>query len=104
MFETKMTELLGIKYPIQCGTMQAITTAELVAPVASAGGLCCLPGAFYETKEALLDDVEKIRSETDKPFGINVGLFPSMQETRSAVRTKWTNLPSSFHRTCTITG
>ena len=43
MFETKMTKLLGVKYPIQCGTMQGITTAPLVAAVANAGGFCCLP-------------------------------------------------------------
>jgi NAD(P)H-dependent flavin oxidoreductase YrpB (nitropropane dioxygenase family) len=45
MLQTKMTEILGIKYPIQCGTMQGITTSELVAPVANAGGSCCIPAA-----------------------------------------------------------
>ena len=33
MFKTRMTELLGTTHPIQCGTMQAITRAELVAAV-----------------------------------------------------------------------
>ena len=80
MLHTKMTEILGIKYPIQCGTMQAISTAELVAPVANAGGFCCLPAAFYQTKEAFLDEVKKTQDMTDQPFGVNVGLFPSMNE------------------------
>jgi len=89
MLQTKLTELLGIKYPIQCGTMHGITTAEMVAPVAEAGGLCCLPSAFYETKEALLDEVKKIQDKTDQPFGINVGLFPSMQDIPAEARLEW---------------
>ena len=78
MLQTKMTEILGIKYPIQCGTMQGITTAELVAPVANAGGLCCIPAATFQTKQAFMDEVKKTRDLTDKPFGVNVGLFPEM--------------------------
>jgi nitronate monooxygenase len=84
MLQTKMTEILGIKYPIQCGTMQAISTAELVAPVANAGGFCCLPASVFQTKEALIDEVKKTRDMTDKPFGVNVGLFPEMQTTVTA--------------------
>jgi nitronate monooxygenase len=86
MFETKMTEMLGIKYPIQCGTIQCgtmhgLTTAEVVGPFANAGCLCCLPSAYYETKEELLEEVKKVRDQTDQPFGINVGLFPEMRIT-----------------------
>jgi nitronate monooxygenase len=81
MFETKMTEMLGIKYPIQCGTMHGLTTAEVVGPFANAGCLCCLPSAYYDTKEELLEEVKKVRDQTDQPFGINVGLFPEMRIT-----------------------
>jgi len=89
MLQTKMTEILGTKYPIQCGTMQAITTAEMVVPVAKAGGFCCLPSAFYQKKEDLLDEVKKIKDQTDQPFGVNVGLFPSMQDVPAEVRLEW---------------
>jgi nitronate monooxygenase len=78
MLETKMTEMLGTKYPIQCGTMHGLTTAEVVGPVADAGCLCCLPASYYESKEELLEEVEKVRDRTDQPFGVNVGLFPEM--------------------------
>jgi nitronate monooxygenase len=81
VLETKMTEMLGIKYPIQCGTMHGLTTADVTAPVAEAGCLCCLPAAYYETKQELLDEVKKVRDQTDQPFGINVGLFPEMRVT-----------------------
>jgi NAD(P)H-dependent flavin oxidoreductase YrpB (nitropropane dioxygenase family) len=91
MFETKMTEMLGIKYPIQCGTMHGLTTAEVVGPVADAGCLCCLPCSYYETKEELLEEVKKVRDLTDQPFGINVGLFPEMnpRATTPEVRIDW---------------
>ncbi|MBW2367516.1 MAG: nitronate monooxygenase, partial [Deltaproteobacteria bacterium] len=78
MLSTIMTKKLGIKYPIQCGTMQQITTAELVAPVANAGGFCCLPIAMFSTKEAFMAEVKKTKDLTDQPFGVNVGLFPEM--------------------------
>ena len=58
MLKTKMTEILGIKYPIQCGTMQSITKAELVGPVANAGGLCCIPAAMFQDKQAFLDEIK----------------------------------------------
>jgi len=84
MLQTKITEKLGIKYPIQCGTMQNITTSELVGPVANAGALCCIPSATYQTKEAFMEEVKKTKDLTDKPFGVNVGLFPSMVQTAGA--------------------
>ncbi|MBA3028041.1 MAG: nitronate monooxygenase [Desulfobacteraceae bacterium] len=84
MLKNKLTEILGIQYPIQCGTMQGITTAELVAPVANAGGFCCLSCATFATKEAFMDEVKKTKDMTDKPFGVNVGLFPSMVQSASA--------------------
>jgi len=89
MFETKMTKLLGVKYPIQCGSMQGITTAPLVAAVANAGGFCCLPAAFFPTKEALVDEIKKTRDLTDKPFGVNVGLFPAMRDLAPEDRIAW---------------
>ena len=84
MLKTEMTEILGIEYPIQCGTMQNISTAELVAPVANAGGFCCLPAATFQTKESFMDEVKKTKDMTDKPFGVNVGLFPEMTVTVTA--------------------
>jgi len=89
MFETRMTKLLGVKYPIQCGTMLGVTTAPLVAAVANAGGLCCLPAAFYPTKEALVDEIKRVQDQTDQPFGVNVGLFPSMRDLAPEDRIKW---------------
>ena len=53
MLQTKMTEILGIKYPIQCGTMQGISLASLVAPVANAGGLLLFAGGRLSIQRVL---------------------------------------------------
>jgi len=76
MFKTQMTEILGIQHPIQCGTMMALTTSEIIGPMAEAGCLCCFPSASFDTKEATLEEVKKIRDLTDKPYGANLNLFP----------------------------
>jgi NAD(P)H-dependent flavin oxidoreductase YrpB (nitropropane dioxygenase family) len=78
MLKTRITELLGIQYPIQCGTMQWLSRAELVSAVANAGGLACLPAATFPTKEGLIDEIHKTQDMTDKPFGVNVSLFPAL--------------------------
>jgi len=89
MLQTRLTELLGIKYPIQCGTMHGITRAELVAAVANAGGFACLPAAFFDSKKSFMDEVKKTRDLTDKPFGVNVGLFPAMRDVPVEERLSW---------------
>jgi nitronate monooxygenase len=78
MFKTRVTELLGCQYPIQCGTMQWLSRAELVAAVANAGGFACIPAATFKDRQDLMDEVKKIRDMTDKPFGVNVSLFPAL--------------------------
>ena len=71
-YSTKLTEALQIKYPIiQAGMAGGPTTAELVAAVSNAGGLGTL-GAGYMTASALREDIKKIRTLTDHPFGVNL--------------------------------
>lgn len=81
MVKTRMTELFGIQYPIQCGTMHILSRANLVAAVANAGALACLPAATFPTREELLEEINKTRDLTDKPFGVNVSLFPALMPT-----------------------
>ncbi|MEW5914002.1 MAG: nitronate monooxygenase [Thermodesulfobacteriota bacterium] len=76
MFETRITKMLGIKYPIQCGTMMYLSNAEFVAANANAGILACLASAMYPDAQALRDEIAKLRDLTDQPFGVNVSLFP----------------------------
>lgn len=89
MLETKITKMLGIKYPIQCGTMHGITMAEFTAAVANAGGLCCISAAAFNDRAAFMDEVKKTKDLTDQPFGINVGLFPTMNDVPTEERLGW---------------
>jgi len=74
MFKTRVTELLGIEYPIIAGAMGYISLSEFTAAVSNAGGLGLLPATTFQTDEELRQEIEKTRSLTDKPFGVNVGL------------------------------
>lgn len=76
MLETRITKMLGIKYPIQCGTMMWLSNAEFVAAAANAGLLACLASAMYPDEQSLKDEIAKLRDLTDQPFGVNVSLFP----------------------------
>jgi len=80
MFKTRITELFGIKYPIICGGMHLLSRAELVAAVSNAGGLGILASTTFATKEELREEIRKTKSLTDKPFGVNLNLFPMMRQ------------------------
>ena len=79
MFRTRVTDMLGIKYPIIGGTMMWITTPEFVAAVSNAGGLGILASAIYQTPDEFAAAVDRTTQLTDKPFAVNINLFPSMR-------------------------
>jgi NAD(P)H-dependent flavin oxidoreductase YrpB (nitropropane dioxygenase family) len=79
MFQTRITELFDIKYPIICGGMYWIGRAELVAAVANAGGLGFLVGATFENVDDLRAEIRKARDLTDGPIGLNINLFPALR-------------------------
>lgn len=79
MLKTEITELLGVKYPFIGGTMMYVTDAKFVSAISEAGGLGILPSAWYNTKESFRDAVKEIKDLTDRPFGVNINLFPMMQ-------------------------
>jgi NAD(P)H-dependent flavin oxidoreductase YrpB (nitropropane dioxygenase family) len=78
MFQTKITEMLGIKYPIVGGTMMWITTPEFAAAISNAGGLGVLASAIYPNREEFADAVDRTFELTDKPFAVNINLFPML--------------------------
>ncbi len=79
MFETRITKILGIKYPIIGGTMMWISKADFVAAISNAGGLGILASANYQTRDEFASAIDRIRELTDKPFAVNINLFPSMR-------------------------
>jgi nitronate monooxygenase len=76
--KTRFTELVGIDYPIVQGGMMWIGRAELAAAVSNAGGLGILTALTQPTPDALRREIERCREMTDKPFGVNLTILPSM--------------------------
>jgi len=70
--KTRITELLGIEYPIICGGMMRVGTAELAAAVSNAGGLGIMTALSSPSLELLKAEIEKCQSLTDKPFAVNL--------------------------------
>ena len=76
--KTRITELLNIKYPIIQGGMMWVGRAELAAAVSNAGGLGMLTALTQPTPEALREEIKRCLGMTDKPFGVNITLLPSI--------------------------
>ncbi len=76
--KNRITELLGIRYPIIQGGMQWVGRAELAAAVSNAGGLGTLGALTQPTPEDLGREIERCRAMTDKPFGVNVTMLPTV--------------------------
>jgi len=74
---TRVTTLLGIRYPIIQGGMMWVGRAELAAAVSNAGGLGILTALTQPTPEALAQEIERCRGMTDQPFGVNLTMLPS---------------------------
>jgi len=68
---TRITELLGIQYPIIQAPMGPISVPRLVAAVSNAGGLGILNAGHFTPGE-IREDIRAVRELTDKPFGVNL--------------------------------
>ena len=74
MIKSKICDLLGIEYPIFQGGMAWVADASLAAAVSNAGGLGIIAG-MNMNGEQLREEIQKLRTLTDKPFGVNVMLM-----------------------------
>lgn len=72
--KTRITELLGVEYPIIQGGMAWVAEHHLAAAVSEAGGLGLIGGA-NAPGEVVRDEIRKARKLTEKPFGVNVMLM-----------------------------
>lgn len=77
--KTRLTELLGIRHPVVQGGMQWVGTAEMASAVSNAGGLGILTGLTQPTPEALCKEIDRCREMTDKPFGVNLTILPTIK-------------------------
>ncbi|MBV8501893.1 MAG: nitronate monooxygenase [Paucibacter sp.] len=76
--KTRITELLGIEHPIIQGGMHHVGLAELAAAVSNAGGLGVITGLTQRTPALLAQEIRRCREMTDKPFGVNLTLLPTV--------------------------
>src|SRR5271165_5022419 len=76
--KTRITEMFDVETPLVMGGMTGVGYGELVAAVANAGALGFITAHMFKSGAELLDEIEKTRSLTDKPFGVNLTLLPSI--------------------------
>lgn len=79
-WDTRVTRLLGSRYPIIQGAFGGFGRSDIAAPVSAAGGFGIITASALRTPERLREDIHKVRSITDAPFGINfsIGLCPNV--------------------------
>lgn len=70
-WETRVTKLLNVKYPIIQGGLAYLAYADLAAAVSNAGGLGQITALTLKTPEALREEIRKVKSMTSNPFGVN---------------------------------
>lgn len=73
-WNTRVTELLGIDYPIIQGGLAHLAYADLAAAVSNAGGLGQITAMSLEGPEKLKDEIRRVKSMTNKPFGVNFAI------------------------------
>lgn len=75
---TRFTDAFDVTHPVTQGGMQWVATAELVAAVANTGCLGFLSALSLPSPRALVDEIARCRSLTDRPFGVNLTILPAI--------------------------
>ncbi|MGQ9510262.1 MAG: NAD(P)H-dependent flavin oxidoreductase [Thermodesulfobacteriota bacterium] len=78
MFETRLTQLLGIKYPILQGGLQWLATAQLASAVSEAGGLGIISSLSFPDQDSLRREIRLMKQKTHNPFGVNLSMLPEL--------------------------
>jgi nitronate monooxygenase len=79
MFKTRITEIFGIEHPIVGGCMMHISGPAFVASISNTGALGIMASAMFTSQEDFRQAVRKTKTLTDKPFGVNLSLFPALR-------------------------
>src|SRR5579875_2285328 len=73
-WQTRVTDLLNIKYPIIQGGLAYLAYADLAAAVSNAGGLGQITAMSLESPDRLREEIRKVKANTDRPFGVNFAI------------------------------
>ncbi len=79
IINSRVNQILGSEYPLIVGTMLGWSNAEFVAAAANAGAFASIASSMYSTAQALRDEIRRARGLTNKPFGVNINLFPALK-------------------------
>ena len=72
IWKTRVTEMLGMEYPIVQGSFGGFGTSALGAAVSEAGGLGMITSNAFRTPEKLREDIHRLKSKTNKAFAVNL--------------------------------
>ena len=78
MFQTRLTQLLGIQHPIIQGGLQWLATAELASAVSEAGGLGTLSSLSFPDRDSLRAEIRRVKERTKNPFAVNLSMLPEL--------------------------
>lgn len=73
-WKTRVTEILGSKYPIIQGAYGGFGTSAIAGPASAAGGFGIITAGALKTPDKLREDIRKAKDVTDKPFGVNISI------------------------------
>lgn len=77
-FKTRMTEVLGIEYPIMCGGLQNAANPELAVAISEAGGLGITNISMYPDFDDSRATMKWMREHTKKPLAVNISMIPNI--------------------------
>jgi len=73
-WQTRVTELLNIRFPIIQGGLAYLAYSELAAAVSNAGGLGQITAMSLSNPEQLREEIRKVKERTNNPFGVNFAI------------------------------
>lgn len=76
IWNTKITKMTGIQYPIIMGAFVGLGRAEFAASFSNAGGLGILTAINFKTTSKFQEEIEKMKKLTNKPYGVNFSVMP----------------------------
>jgi len=85
-WKTKITEMIGCKYPILLGAFAGYDNSELTAAISKAGGFGILTASFFQGDDHFRNAIIRIKKITDKPFGINFSAGSNIHQTHPFYR------------------
>ncbi|HLR72360.1 MAG TPA: nitronate monooxygenase, partial [Pseudogracilibacillus sp.] len=73
-WKTRFTDIFNVTYPIVQGGLAHLAYADLASAVSNAGGLGQITAMSLPSPEDLRNEIKRVKTLTDKPFGVNFAI------------------------------